>query len=381
MEGRLCNRSIDEHPQWHNCVQPYRLDNSALVAPIYGVVTPALVLTTVLTNCLVCLVLVKRPMRSPSNVLLTAIAVSDTLTGTCPLPCFVYFYTLRHSVDDYVPHGWCFLLHCLTDYLPTIFHTTSVWLTVSLAAHRYVCLRCRPETVQRWCRMCPTVTTVVTVYVLALVSQLCRFFELTYVPVYVNRRLDEPGCLVETSPIVKRHLHLYFNAYYWFRVVFIHILPCFILTAINTVLIQTMRSAQARRKLLLHQNRKSDSRRLAESNSRTLMLVTVVGVFLLVEFPLAIFFVLVIVENTFDVIIVDTDKKRTTTLFVNLLIVFSYPINFFIYCGMSAQFRSTFCQLLRCRKEQKIEASDENNMRDKVNEENIKTDDEAKERI
>lgn len=363
MEGRLCNRSIDEIPQSHNCVQPYRLDNSALVAPIYGVVTPAFVLTTVLTNCLVCLVLVKRPMRSPSNVLLIAIAVSDTLTGVCPLPCFVYFYTLGHSANDYVPNGWCFLLHCLTDYLPTIFHTTSVWLTVSLAAHRYVCLRCRPETVQRWCRMRSTVTIVVTVYVLALVSQLCRFFESDYVPVYVDGRHGEPGCWVEISPIVKRHLHLYFNAYYWFRVVFIHILPCFILTAINTFLIQTMRTAQAHRKLLQQQNRKSDSRRLAEINSRTLMLVTVVGVFLLVEFPLAIFFILVIVENTFDVIIVVTDKKRMTTLLVNLLIVFSYPINFFIYCGMSAQFRSTFCQLLRCRKEQTIQVGDESKRR------------------
>lgn len=365
MEGYLCNRSIDEVPQSHNCVQPYRLDNSALAAPIYGVVTPTFVLTTVLTNCLVCLVLVKRQMRSPSNVLLTAIAISDTLTGVCPLPCFVYFYTLGHSANDYVPHGWCFLLHCLIDYLPTIFHTTSVWLTVTLAAHRYVCLRCRPETVRRWCRMCSTVTAVVTVYVLALVSQLCRFFESDYVPVHVYGRHGEPGCWVETSPIIKRHLHLYFNAYYWFRVVFIHVLPCFILTAISAVLIQTMRTAQKRRKLSLRQNRKSDSRRLAESNSKTLMLVTVVGVFLVVEFPLAIFFILVIVENTFDVIIVDTNKKRMTTLLVNLLIVFSYPINFFIYCGMSAQFRSTFCQLLRCRKEHTVKAvaADENKRR------------------
>jgi len=103
-----------------------------------------------------------------------------------------------------------------------------------------------------------------------------------------------------------------------------------------------MRRAQDRRQLLLKQNRRSESRRLAESNWTTLMLVAVVGVFLIVEMPLAVLLILLIVRNTFDVDIVDDGSYEIATLFVNMAIVLSYPFNFVIYCAMSRQFRSTF---------------------------------------
>jgi len=62
-------------------------------------------------------------------------AQSDMLTGLWPLPCYVYFYTLERAAE-FVPHAWCYIYHCLTDYLPTICHTASIWLTVGLAVHR-----------------------------------------------------------------------------------------------------------------------------------------------------------------------------------------------------------------------------------------------------
>jgi len=78
----------------------------------------------------------------------------------------------------------------------------------------------------------------------------------------------------------------------------------------------------------------------------TLMLLVVVGVFLLVEVPLAVMMMIMIVENTFHpLLLMDPDARSTATLLVNLIIQFSYPVNFFIYCGMSQQFRQTFCQL------------------------------------
>jgi len=79
------------------------------------------------------------------------------------------------------------------------------------------------------------------------------------------------------------------------------------------------------------------------------MLVAVVGVFLVVEFPLAVLFIIVIVENTWSLTIIEPNRMATASLFVNLFILLSYPLNFFIYCGMSRQFRGTLCALLRCR--------------------------------
>jgi len=74
-------------------------------------------------------------MRTPTNTLLVAMAVSDTLTGISPIPVYLYFYTWGRY-EDWVPYHWCFLYFCLSEHLPTIFHTASVWLTVALGIQR-----------------------------------------------------------------------------------------------------------------------------------------------------------------------------------------------------------------------------------------------------
>jgi len=74
-------------------------------------------------------------MRTPTNTLLVAMAVSDTLTGISPIPGYLYFYTWG-GYKDWVPYHWCYLYYCFSDHLPTIFHTASIWLTVALGVQR-----------------------------------------------------------------------------------------------------------------------------------------------------------------------------------------------------------------------------------------------------
>jgi len=73
-------------------------------------------------------------------------------------------------------------------------------------------------------------------------------------------------------PFIDRHSQIYFNVYFWFRVVYIHLVPCSALVILTALLVNAMRRAQDRRQMLLKQNRRSESRRLAESNLTTLML-------------------------------------------------------------------------------------------------------------
>ena len=98
------------------------LEDVRFGVPLNGFVSPLLILLTIVTNCFVCVVLVKPHMRTATNALLVSIAGSDMLTGVWPLPCYIFFYTLGHHVD-WVPYDWCFVYFCLTEYLPTIFHT------------------------------------------------------------------------------------------------------------------------------------------------------------------------------------------------------------------------------------------------------------------
>jgi len=119
---------------------PFLLDHVPYGAFINGYFVPLLVVVIVVCNLLVCIVLMRPNMRTATNAVLVAIAFSDLLTGLWPLPVYVWFFAAG-AKDDWVPYSWCYSYFALTDYLPTVFHTTSIWLTVLLAAQRYVCVR------------------------------------------------------------------------------------------------------------------------------------------------------------------------------------------------------------------------------------------------
>ena len=114
---------------------PVQVPVSSWSVPVNGYISPVLIFFTLITNSFVCAVLLRPGMRTPTNVLLVAMAVSDTLTGLSPLPCYLYFHTLGNYVE-WVPYSWCYVYYCLSEHLPTVFHTASVWLTVALGIHR-----------------------------------------------------------------------------------------------------------------------------------------------------------------------------------------------------------------------------------------------------
>ena len=87
-------------------------------------------------------------------------------------------------------------------------------------------------------------------------------------------------------------MYVYFNTYYWFRVIFIMCLPCVVLIVVNALLIGAIRTANARRQQLLRTQRAVAV--ATESDRTTLMLVIVVAVMLVVEFPMIIIFLLML---------------------------------------------------------------------------------------
>lgn len=315
--------------------------------PINGYIAPVLILLTVVTNSLVIAVLLKKHMRSPTNVLLAGMAFSDMMTGVIPLPVFIYFFSMGRY-EDYVPLGWCVPYKMLYENIPTIFHTASIWLTVGLAVQRYIYI-CHSLQARTWCTISNVLRATVIVYIVAVLSQLTRFIDFYTVPVtvpsFTKPNETYTGCLCPVRSWVTRHEDMYQNIYFWFRIIFIHLVPCISLVVLNGLLISAMRKAQVRRMQLLKQNKKSESRKLKESNCTTLMLVAVVGLFLLVEFPLGIIMTLYVTDNTFDLKLFSGEIYSIMTSMSNFFILLSYPLNFFIYCGMSRQFRETFKRL------------------------------------
>ena len=75
------------------------------------------------------------------------------------------------------------------------------------------------------------------------------------------------------------------------------------------------------------------------------MLIVVVSVFLLVEIPMAIATLIHLLVNLGIIHFQDDSHlpyTKLTILLCNFIIMLSFPLNFAIYCGMSAQFRNTF---------------------------------------
>lgn len=90
---------------------------------------------------------------------------------------------------------------------------------------------------------------------------------------------------------------------------------------------------------------RSGSRTISDGNNTTMMLVCVVGVFLVVEFPSAVFFVVVVIQHSFGITLLSQSAGAIASMVVNMMILLSYPTNLFIYCAMSRAFRTTFCSL------------------------------------
>lgn len=137
---------------------------------------------------------------------------------------------------------------------------------------------------------------------------------------------------------------IYFTTYYLFRVIFVHLLPCACLVALNICLFKAMKQAQEKREKLFRENRKKECKKLRDANCTTLMLIVVVSVFLIVEIPLAVITALHIMSSLLFEFL-NYEIANLFILFANFFLVVSYPINFAIYCGMSRQFRETFKDL------------------------------------
>jgi len=206
------------------CVQLLVVDSRDEVIIVHGYISPIIVLLTLITNSLVSAVLLQRHMRTPTNVFLLALAVSDALTGAVPLPVFMHLYTAGAYREMLVPPSWCHLYLPIILHLPTMWHTASIWLTVGLAFQRYVYI-CHQAVAKRLCTVRNAVIAVLAVYVAAIMSQSLRIFEHRYEPISDSvslgavgdddsaaEHINITGCYA--VPLLAHQKDLYFSTYW-----------------------------------------------------------------------------------------------------------------------------------------------------------------------
>lgn len=207
-------------------------------------------------------------MRSPTNAILTGLAIADLLVMIDYIPFAYYNNILLHlhvsrEIIFTYSASWYILFHSI---FAQICHTISIWLTVTLAVWRFIAVSF-PQKNRLWCGMTTTIIAIASSYVV------CPFFG---IPLYLTHSirpsievLDEHGQLirppinysnanghhnvtvykVDHSEIVYRH-PVFLNLNLWIYSILIKLIPCVALTLLSWRLIAALLEAKRRRKQL-----------------------------------------------------------------------------------------------------------------------------------
>ncbi|KHN70842.1 FMRFamide receptor [Toxocara canis] len=353
--------------------------------PLYGYVMPVIVNITLATNSFIVIVLSKKELRTPTNYVLLAMALSELLTGLSCVPWLLYYYTFQGFETDHengLPAFWCMMFPYMAFILPSIFHTAAIWLTVYLAVQRYIYI-CVPKLVRGYCTIRRSKQVIVMICFTAVWIYAPDTF-VTYnrsFPAFDHRlnRSVRHCVRMRTSFIDALGDDVYYFIVYGLHTTLVHLLPSILLVIFTWSLLRAIRIADKRHANLLSMSstrRKysetsmghkvigdnnmrrqprvyrlrsciSESKRVQGLKQNTRMLIVVILLFLFTEIPAAFIFATHVGAVGFRINAVLKYYGLINKLLIvrNVLIVISYPFRFAVYCGMSQQFREVFRQM------------------------------------
>ena len=330
--------------------------------PSFGFVVPPLALVIVVINGCMVWILTRRNMRSPANILLVCIALSDTLAILLPVPSFIYFYTLRHY-KDFVPFAWCRMFFNFVHVFPLLCNMASLWATVALAFMRCYSVW-RPLKARATITIRKTFIAIVLIYAFSTLVYSPLMFEYSYTPLSTNSMVKDNSTIL-TCHMQKNHFHLsesFCIAHTWIQIIFTSLLPWFLITFPDFGLLWKLKRAEDDRRELHNgcqdaeknekafsldeRNRKLIPMSKVRTRRTTLVVFIVVSMVWIVEIPFAIVFTRYLAHNHGDVM---RNNLGNAVVFVFLLKYVTYPIIFLIYCFMSGKFRQTFKDCFLCK--------------------------------
>ncbi|RWS12379.1 FMRFamide receptor-like protein [Dinothrombium tinctorium] len=108
---------------------------------IHGYLSLTICIFGTITNILNIIVLTRKEMESPTNKILTGLAVADMLVMIEYIPFSFHNYIQTNQTDEErfaLPWAVYTLIHA---HVSVVGHTISTWLTVILAVWRYLAVR------------------------------------------------------------------------------------------------------------------------------------------------------------------------------------------------------------------------------------------------
>ncbi|XP_073837907.1 G-protein coupled receptor dmsr-1-like [Musca autumnalis] len=153
-------------------------------------------------NTLNIMVLSRREMRSPTNAILTGLAVADLAVMLEYIPYTMHEFILwEHlSHEQKLSYSWaCFIkFHSI---FTQVLHTISIWLTVTLAVWRYIAVG-YPQKNRQWCGMRTTIITITSAYVVCVLVVSPSMYLVTSI-VEFRDTINAKGKVISYAPLTQ----------------------------------------------------------------------------------------------------------------------------------------------------------------------------------
>ena len=277
-------------------------------------------------NILSIIVMSQRKMATSTNVYLTALAVSDSIKLIND--SFYFLVILLLETDPPAGKKAYGYLYPYAHYLFNMSVCVTAWLTVSVAAERYVMV-CHAARARDMCNMLRAKLTSMAVFL--SMSILTVPFALRYQTVW---RQDLSTNTTELDVEVTELWQdvEFVKAFTWLTNLLRSVIPLCILVTFNYYIVQALRRTR------------SNKKKMSSRHRITLMLISVIILFLVCVTPDAImstFFGYGYYEANFLV--------RGVREITDLLLTVNSALNFVLYCTFNKIFRRNFMTLF-CRR-------------------------------
>ncbi|XP_065173271.1 G-protein coupled receptor dmsr-1-like [Atheta coriaria] len=338
------------------------------------------------TNVFNICVLTTREMRWPTNLILTGLAVTDLLVMLEYIPFLSHYYLAPNAKQMQSHYSYSWALFMIFHVMFTqICHFISCCLTVILAIWRYIAIsKAHNDALRRTVTSIPR--TLLTIFLTYLLCPLiCLPVFITHNIKIHNKSVRDDGQFISDKSLENttdyQQVQVYtisiegnFQSVTFFMYgVVIKLVPCILLTILSIKIIGVLMETKKRRRLLfincgvplvsvendcggaggcagsltntnLQQKRHIEKEHQTDRTTRMLLIVLLL--FLITEFPQAILGLMIVIYD--DPLFAKQCYYPLGDL-MDFLALTNSAINFVLYCSMSRQFRSAFGEIFKLK--------------------------------
>ncbi|KAH3818508.1 hypothetical protein DPMN_120229 [Dreissena polymorpha] len=338
----------------HYEYEDYMYEAFAFEKPIYLFIWEILVIITALVNVLVIIVLLRKKVRNPTNMILAAIAIADTLTGLVTLPTYIMVYqnfekafgsehysdvltneteisagdyydeninmhngTIYEAVDGYkLSKSLCTWFMLSKFFFSKLFHTCSIFLTLFLGIQRFV------SVAYPFKKIFTSRTVIITCVCIFILSPVIHIYHL------FNEKAERGLCQWEIDDCKED------CAYLWAVFFIRHFIPIALLTVFTILFIIELRKTK-----FVGGSREQVARRDSENIRITKIVISILIVFLLPEIPYGVFLMMSVINKHTNTAF-ELERNRAIHAAYEIALVVSFHANFYIYTFLNRRFRS-----------------------------------------